>query len=86
MQLRLAPHGTMLRVRHIDGSPALARELFSFGLRAGAELAISQRAAGNGLVLRLGADRIAVDHRACAAIDVDVVTADLATNQAAGAV
>ena len=84
MQLRLAPHGTMLRVRHIEGSPALARELFAFGIRAGSLLSVSQRAASDGLVLRLGADRIAVDHRACAAIDVDVVTAKLAASPVGG--
>ena len=85
MQLRLAPHGTLLRVRHIEGSPALARELLSFGLRPGCEFSISQRAAGDGLVLCLGADRIAVDHRACAAIDVDVMTSGLVPATTGGA-
>lgn len=73
MLLRLAPHGTMLRVRHIAGPPALARELFAFGVRPGSDVIVGQRAASGGLVLRVGADRIAVDHRACAAIEVDVI-------------
>ncbi|MFF1530850.1 ferrous iron transport protein A [Cellulomonas sp. NPDC058312] len=66
----LPPH-TPGRVRAVGLEPAHRLRLAELGIRPGARLRVTHRAAFGGRVLAVGADRFALDATTCARIQVD---------------
>jgi ferrous iron transport protein A len=75
MRLPECPVGTdawVVRVGLADGSRHRAAEL---GLRPGSLVRVTHRAGAGGRVVALGADRVALDARTAAAVEVEPVEA-----------
>lgn len=66
----LAP-GADAHVTRVLLDPGTCLRLGELGIRAGALVRVSQRAAFGGRVLAVGADRFALDSRTCGLIEVE---------------
>lgn len=73
MMLADAPMGVALTVLSVTNEEAPRRQLVAHGVWPGASIEVFHRAAFGGRVIRLGTDRLALDARACARIEVDAV-------------
>lgn len=70
MKLNDAPLGVILTITSLTADESPRRQFLAHGIWPGAQVEIFHKAAFGGRVLRLGSDRIALDKRACAHIDV----------------
>lgn len=70
MNLNALPRGTHGRIETIAVDSGTRLRLSELGLRPGALVKVTHRAAFGGRVVAVGADRFAVDGKTCAQIDV----------------
>jgi ferrous iron transport protein A len=75
MDLGELPPDTAGRVLAVGLDPVHRLRLAELGIRPGARLRVTHRAAFGGRVLAVGADRFALDAATCARIQVDAVPA-----------
>jgi ferrous iron transport protein A len=71
MDLGRWPTHTEARVVDVDLDHAARLRLSELGLRAGAVVRVTHRAAFGGRVVAIGSDRFAVDARTCARIEIE---------------
>ncbi len=70
MEIGRWPTGVDARVTAVDVAPADLLRLGELGLRTGARVRVTHKAAFGGRVVAVGTDRFAVDARTCAHIQV----------------
>ncbi|MGV8977850.1 MAG: FeoA family protein [Cellulomonas sp.] len=73
MDLGHWPTDTEAKVVTVDLEHATRLRLSELGLRAGAIVRVTHRAAFGGRVVAIGADRFAVDGRTCTRIDLEAL-------------
>ncbi len=73
MLLCSCPTGARVRLNRIDVDPAHRLRLGELGMRPGAELRLTNRAAFGGIVVTIAGTRIAVDRRSTRRIEVQMI-------------
>ncbi|MFI2755098.1 ferrous iron transport protein A [Cellulomonas sp. P22] len=74
MNLAEWPVGACARVVAVDAEQSMRLRMSELGLRAGAVLHVTQRAAFGGRVVAIGAQRFAVDSQTATRIEIAPVT------------